>query len=286
MPWRYRHGGRRVGPQELRQPSAKYPPGTQAPPQGSGAQQPPKCPRPHLRGSPLPRRGSGSRVPAGAGQQQSPGMFSAEPTNACLCPPGSGSHGPPAHRPPGPLAPPPGTAPRGRRAAHITLRAPGHASPSAAHSDPAAAQTPRRRAPRNHRPGCLPALLALYSFSHCLPCQNTTRVTCPNNSQPTLVTSSAEAARAGCYGNAAAAKRPRAGVWGPVFPGQGLSRLRDPPGAASTARTEAVLVLLCECTRVTWQMSSQGLQDRKIIIVSPPPQGCWPGAEELGSSPK
>lgn len=59
-----------------------------------------------------------------------------------------------------------------------------------------------------------------------------------------------------------------------------------PPGAACTARTEAVLVLLCECTRVTWQMSSQGLQDRKIIIVSPPPQGCWPGAEELGSSPK
>lgn len=67
---------------------------------------------------------------------------------------------------------------------------------------------PRRRdaAPRASTgpTACLPGSLALYSFSHCLPCQNTTRVTCPDNSQPTLVTSSAEAARARCYGNAAA----------------------------------------------------------------------------------
>lgn len=91
-------------------------------------------------------------------------MISAAPTHAWRCPPGSGSHGPPARRPPGPLAPPPGTALRGRPAAHITLRAPGHASPSAARSDPAADETPRRRdaAPRASTglARCLPASLA------------------------------------------------------------------------------------------------------------------------------
>lgn len=154
-------------------------------------------------------------------------MSSAAPTHAWLCPPGNGSHSPPARRPPGPLAPPPGTALCGRPAAHITLCAPGHASPSAARSDPAAAET-RDAAPRASTgpAACPPRSLALYSFSHCLPCQNTTLVTCPNNSQPTLVTSSAEAARAGCYGNTAA--RPGVGVWGPVLRDKGLRGPRDP----------------------------------------------------------
>lgn len=99
-------------------------------------------------------------------------MSSAAPTHAWLSPPGNGSHGPPARRPPGPLAPPPGTALCGRPAAHITLRAPSHASPSER-----SAQRPRGRRdaetlrPRIHRPRCLPASLArslaLYSFTVC-----------------------------------------------------------------------------------------------------------------------
>lgn len=93
-------------------------------------------------------------------------MSSAAPTHAWLNPPGNGSHGPPARRPPGPLAPPPGTALCGRPAAHITLRAPSHASPSAARIDPAAAETPRRRdAAPAHPPSPLPARLARSLFT-------------------------------------------------------------------------------------------------------------------------
>lgn len=40
MPWRDRHRGGRVGPQELRQPSVKCPLGTEAPPQGPGRSSP------------------------------------------------------------------------------------------------------------------------------------------------------------------------------------------------------------------------------------------------------
>lgn len=217
-------------------------------------------------------------------------MSSAAPTHAWLSPPGNRSHGPPAHRPPGPLAPPPGTALCGRPAAHITLRAPSHASPSAARRPRGRrdAETPRRRArastgPADCPPRSLARSLALYSFSHCLPCQNTTLVTCPNNSQPILVTSSAEAARAGCYGNASRA--PWSWRLGTGLPGQGSQRIQGPAGAACTARLSSHGTAL----RVHWGHLGDvnlGLTlDGKIIIVSTPPQGCWPGAKELGIQP-
>lgn len=85
-------------------------------------------------------------------------MSSAAPTHAWLSPPGNRSHGPPAHRPPGPLAPPPGTALCGRPAAHVTLRAPSHASPSAARRPRGRrdAKTPRRRARASTGPAACP----------------------------------------------------------------------------------------------------------------------------------
>lgn len=160
--------------------------------------------------------------------------------------------------------------------------------PRAQRADPAAAETPRRPdAAPAHPPAPLPARLArslaLYSFSHCLPCQNTTLVTCPNNSQPILVTSSAEAARAGCYGNASRA--PWSWRLGTGLPGQGSQRIRGPAGAACTARLSSHGTAL----RVHWGHLGDvnlGLTlDGKIIIVSTPPQGCWPGAKELGIQP-
>lgn len=231
MPWRYRQEGGRVEPQELRQPWVQQPPGTQAPPQGPGRSS-----------SVRPPGLTCGDPPLASLAEASVAEFQPEPVNSRVwaCPqprrPTRGS----AH---------PGTAPMARPLAALrdpSLLLPAllsaAARPLTSHSvlraTPPRAQraaTPRpprhrerRRAPRIHRPRCLPASLALYSFSHCLPCQNTTRVTCPNNSQPTLVTSSAEAARAGCYGNAAA--RSGVGDWGPVFPEQGLRGPGDPQG--------------------------------------------------------
>lgn len=207
-------------------------------------------------------------------------MSSAAPTHAWLCPPGNGSHSPPARRPPGPLAPPPGTALRGRPAAHITLCAPGHASPSAAHSDPAAAETPRRRAPRIHRPRCLPASLAcsllflsLFALSKHYPGH-------VSQQQPTH---SRHFLRRGCARRLLWQRRraPRSWSLGTRLAGQGSQRTRGPAGASCTARLSSRGTAL----QVHWghlgDVTPGLTPDGKIIIVSTPPQGCWPGAKGL-----
>lgn len=212
-------------------------------------------------------------------------MSSAAPTHAWLSPPGNGSHGPPARRPPGP----PRSSSRhcfSAAARPLTSHSVLRATPPRARS----AQRPRGRRdaetprPRIHRPRCLPASLArsllflsLFALSKHYPDH-------VSQQQPTH---SRHFLRRGCARRLLwqHCRAPWSWSLGTGLPGQGSQRTWTSSGDACTARLSSHGTAL----RVHWGHLGDvnlGLTpDGKIIIVSTPPQGCWPGAKELGIQP-
>lgn len=233
MPWRDRHGGGRVGPRELRQPSVKCPLGTEAPPQGPGHNSPRSPPgltcgappqaslaEASVGGFPPESEPVSSRARA-CPQPRRPTRGAAHPRAAPMARPLA------ALRDPSLLLPALLSAAARPLTSHSVLRAtPPRAQRPRGRRD---AQTPRRRAPRIHRPRSLPARLArsllflpLFALSKHYPGH-------VSQQQPTH---SRHFLRRGCARRLLWQRRRAPWSWslGTSLPGPGSQRTRDPQG--------------------------------------------------------